>query len=91
MKIIIPNVISKYALVNLFQNDYSLALRLAFTEKHVPYAQHGGPGQRAGEHAHEPFRHVQDRVNALLLLQTNTTEREAPSKCSSAKACYGGV
>ena len=35
------------------------------------YPRDVGPGQRPSKHAHEPFRHAQDRINLLLLLQTN--------------------
>ena len=40
---------------------------LTLAEEHVPDAQHGGPGQRAREGAHEPLRHVEDGLDLVLL------------------------
>ena len=40
---------------------------LTLAEEHVPDAQHTGPGQRAGEDAHEPLCHVEDGVDLELL------------------------
>lgn len=36
-----------------------------FTEEHVPDAQHGAPGQGAGEGTHEPLCHVEQGVDLL--------------------------
>lgn len=41
-----------------------------FTEEHIPHTQYTGPWQGAGEDAHEPLSHVENRVDLELLEMT---------------------
>lgn len=54
---------------------------LTLAKEHVPHAQDGGPGQRSGEGTHEPFSHVEDGVDFILLQVPVCHGTRALEKC----------
>ena len=54
-----------YAIIRNTKQQKSRTL----AQKHVPHSEDGRPRQRSTVYAHEPFGHVQDRLDLLSLLQ----------------------
>lgn len=61
----------KYRGVDCVRNKFGVCTGLrekpTFAEEHVPNAQHRCPWQRAREGTHEPLRHVEHRIDLVLL------------------------